>query len=107
MAKTRLEIRREKEAWEREWAEIAPPRMREALAHLEALPDPQFTLVLERCLDRLRIIDRRLEDELEAGPAPSRRRLRRLAWPVCDLSCADQSGGLTDQSGGRGSRRAR
>ena len=73
MGKTRPEITQQKAAWEKEWARIATPKMMEALALLAALPDPQFTLVLERCLDRLRVIDRRLEAELEAGPAPSRR----------------------------------
>ena len=73
MGKTRPEITQQKAAWEKEWACIATPKMMEALALLAALPDPQFTLVLERCLDRLRVIDRRLEAELEAGPAPSRR----------------------------------
>ncbi len=73
MGKTRPEITQQKAAWAKEWARIATPKMMEALALLDALPDPQFTLVLERCLDRLRVIDRRLEAELEAGPAPSRR----------------------------------
>ena len=72
MGKTRPEITQQKAAWEKEWSSIATPKMMEALALLAALPDPQFTLVLERCLDRLRVIDRRLEAELEAGPAPSR-----------------------------------
>ena len=73
MGKTRPEITQQKAAWAKEWSRIATPKMIEALALLAALPDPQFTLVLERCLDRLRVIDRRLEAELEAGPAPSRR----------------------------------
>ena len=68
MGKTRPEITQQKAAWAKEWARIATPKMMEALALLDALPDPQFTLVLERCLDRLRVIDRRLEDELEAAP---------------------------------------
>ena len=71
MGKTRPEITQQKAAWEKEWSSIATPKMIEALALLATLPDPQFTLVLERCLDRLRVIDRRLEAELEAGPAPS------------------------------------
>ena len=73
MAKTRPEINRAREAWHKEWELVATPKMREALAQLTALPDAQFTLVLERCLDRLRIIDRGLEAELEHGPAPKRR----------------------------------
>ena len=82
MGKTRPEITQQKAAWEKEWSRIATPKMIEALALLAALPDPQFTLVLERCLDRLRVIDRRLEAELEAGPraqpSPPRRQGRAL-----------------------------
>ena len=84
MANTRAEISRAREAWQKEWELVATPKMREALAQLEALPDAQFTLVLERCLDRLRIIDRGIEAELEEGPAPSRRpptRARRMRLP--------------------------
>ena len=43
MGKTRPEITQQKAAWEKEWSSIATPKMMEALALLDALPDPQFT----------------------------------------------------------------
>ena len=76
MGKTRPEITQQKAAWEKEWSSIATPKMIEALALLAALPDPQFTLVLERCLDRLRVIDRR------AIRLPARRHVTGDLYPV-------------------------